>query len=127
MISLRCILYSCVQVACAVVSGFIQYSFTAATAWLYMETLFLHYAVTVGRLKGRALICYMPIAWLCPAPGIGALLAVNVNGFGGDWRCWASYEQNAIWAFLSSIFLLFLVNSAFSLFQTVRSNINLLI
>ena len=93
-------------------SGVIQYAFTAATAWLYMETLFLHYAVTAGRLAGRAFICYMPIAWISPLAGIGALLGVNLNGFGGDWRCWASYEHYAIWPFLSSIFLFFFVYSS---------------
>lgn len=82
------------------VSAFMAYFWTAGCAWLYMETLCVHYALVKGRFAGRVLVCFMPLAWSLPVVGVLLVLPVDLRGFGGDWRCWASYDHYAIWPFI---------------------------
>ena len=82
-----------------VVSAFMAYFWTAGCAWLYMETLCVHYAVVKGRFAGRVLVCFMPLAWALPTLVL-LVLPVDIRGFGADWRCWASHTHYAIWPFI---------------------------
>ncbi len=80
-----------------------HYFFTSSSIWLYFEVLYIHYAVTAGRLAGRAFTCYIPVGWGIPAVVVGAVLAVDLNAYGADWRCWIAYDRNLIWAFICPI------------------------
>ena len=81
-----------------------HYASLAGAVWLYFEALFVHYAVTAGRVEGRLLKCYLPVAWTLPLAPL-VLVAVlqqkaeggfgirkEFDAFGDDWRCWASYD-----------------------------------
>ena len=78
-----------------------HYAFISASIWLYIESLYVHYAVTAGRLRGRALKCYIPMGWIAPAPVLGlTILCAGLAPYGADWRCFMNHHSPAIYAFL---------------------------
>lgn len=97
------------QIACAVVSALSSYFWTAGCAWLLVQVVSIHYALVNGRFTRRVLLFCMPLAWGVPVLGVGLVLPVDLHGFGGDWRCWATYTHYAIWPFIGPSLLIIAV------------------
>ena len=99
------------QTWCIMVGAFVSFSFSASSIWLYLEALWVHYAVTAGRMKGRAFKCYMPLGWALPLVFLGAIAVWRSASLGADWRCWPAYDD-----FTAHIVLAFIL--AFSTVST---------
>lgn len=99
------------QTWCQVVGGFAAYAFSASSIWLYFEALYVHYAVTSGRLKGRAFTCYMPLGWGLPILHAGGIAAIRAASLGEGWRCWPSYEDHTAYALLAPILVFNIVHA----------------
>ncbi|XP_064639912.1 uncharacterized protein LOC135495345 isoform X2 [Lineus longissimus] len=95
---------------CQAVAILIHFFFLATFCWLWVEALYLFYAVTSGITKGR-LKCYIPFAWGVPLVIVSAVVGMNVDNYGSDWKCWLNADGNAIYSFVGPILLLISLNA----------------
>ncbi len=97
---------------CSTVTLLVHYFFISGAIWLYIESLYVHYAVTAGRLGGRAFKCYIPFGWLGPLAVVGAVALLVLVGwqkqfrkcYGADWRCWITSSDNLPFIFAAPIY-----------------------
>ncbi|XP_074646025.1 uncharacterized protein LOC141902276 [Tubulanus polymorphus] len=94
---------------CKAVSMLIHYFYVATFAWLWIEGLYIFYAVTSGVTKGR-IKCYIPFAWGIPLIIVCATAGVNVEAYGSPIRCWLSTQGNYIYAFIGPILMFIVLN-----------------
>lgn len=97
------------QGACQALSILMHYFFTAAFCWMWIEGLYIFYAITSGVLKGR-LKFYMPFAWGVPLIIVIACIAIDIDAYGWPPMCWITTEDNAIYAFIGPVLLFIFVS-----------------
>jgi len=74
-----------------------------------MEALCLFYAVLYGVLMGK-MKCYAPVAWLVPIVPVVICVALYMDRYGTNDRCWLTFNFYTVIAMLGPILLCILLN-----------------
>ncbi|PAA69066.1 hypothetical protein BOX15_Mlig014183g1 [Macrostomum lignano] len=84
---------------CKAIAIIMHLFFVATFAMLFIESLWVFYAVTKGIIRGR-LKWWLPVAWLIPVVIVGIVGGINSGAYGGP-HCWITGVY--IWAFLGPL------------------------
>ncbi|XP_060620866.2 adhesion G protein-coupled receptor E5 isoform X3 [Anolis sagrei] len=99
------------MIACAIVAGFLHYSFLSVFCWMLLEGVEL-YLMVVQVFKTHSLKHWhiFLVGYGLPAVLVGISAAINSKGYGNK-NCWLTRDGGFLWSFLGPVSLIIMVNA----------------
>ncbi|XP_030622035.1 LOW QUALITY PROTEIN: adhesion G-protein coupled receptor D2 [Chanos chanos] len=100
------------QEACLVVTALLHLFFLASFCWMLVEGLLLwSKVVSVNISEERRMRLYYALGWGLPVMIVSVTMAISLDKYKADSRCWLNIESNVIWAFVGPVLFVLAVNA----------------
>ncbi|XP_072288878.1 adhesion G protein-coupled receptor D2 [Eucyclogobius newberryi] len=100
------------KVVCFLVTALLHLFYMASFSWMLVEGLLLwSKVVSVNISEDRRMKVYYAIGWGLPVLIVGVTLAVSVDEYTAEERCWLNVKNDTIWAFVGPVIFVLAVNS----------------
>ncbi|XP_028392695.1 adhesion G-protein coupled receptor D1-like isoform X3 [Dendronephthya gigantea] len=99
-----------IKVVCKGVAIALQYLYTTAIFWMFVEGIHLYRKVVKVFVKSSVKKYYYIFGWGGPVIIVFISALSRFDGFGNEKTCWLSIEKGLIWAFVVPVLLVVLLN-----------------
>ncbi|RMX55158.1 hypothetical protein pdam_00018940 [Pocillopora damicornis] len=101
-----------IKEVCIAVAVMLHYFFTASFVWMCIEAVHMFIKiVSVFNIQRIRMRHYVALGWGVPAVIVVVSATVHYEGYGTSKFCWLSLEGNLIWAFLTPVVVIVLINA----------------
>ncbi|XP_038640614.1 adhesion G protein-coupled receptor E1 isoform X4 [Scyliorhinus canicula] len=109
------------KTGCALVAGFLHYLFLACFAWMLLEGVQLYLMVVkVFNAKSLRSKYMLLFGYGFPLLVVGISAVAYSRGYGTDKYCWLDLTSGFVWAFLTPVCIIILVNAGFFIITVWR-------
>ncbi|XP_071798425.1 uncharacterized protein [Asterias amurensis] len=112
---------------CKAIAALLHYLFTASFLWMLVEGVHLYTKSVAVFGKGLSTKIYLLVGWGIPLVIVGIALGVRFDGYGTESSCWLSLEGGLIYAFVTPVLVVVVVNTlilvmVIRVFITLKAN-----
>ncbi|PFX23423.1 putative G-protein coupled receptor 133 [Stylophora pistillata] len=101
-----------IKEVCIAVAVMLHYFFTASFVWMCIEAVHMFFKiVSVFNIQRIRMRHYVALGWGVPAVIVAVSATVYNEGYGTSKFCWLSLEGDFIWAFLTPVVVIVLINA----------------
>ncbi|EDV19669.1 uncharacterized protein TRIADDRAFT_33124, partial [Trichoplax adhaerens] len=95
---------------CQISAVLLHFFYLATFSWMLVEGIHLYFAIIAVYSHKSKLQIYFGVGWGIPVIVVSISAIVRFDSYGQDERCWLSYENGFIWAFIAPVIAILCAN-----------------
>ncbi|RDD37698.1 Adhesion G-protein coupled receptor D1, partial [Trichoplax sp. H2] len=98
------------KILCQISAVLLHFFYLATFSWMLVEGIHLYFAIIAVYSHKSKLQIYFGVGWGIPVIVVSISAIVRFDSYGQDERCWLSYENGFIWAFIAPVIAILCAN-----------------